>query len=50
MVGSGMFDGLFTGLILIGVAIVLILWGGWEIIDWVFIDDAMKVSNPCSRN
>lgn len=46
MVGKGMFDGLFTGLILIGVAIVLVLWGGWEIIDWLFIDDSIKVSAP----
>jgi hypothetical protein len=46
MVGSGMLDGLVSGLITIGVLIIVVIWGGWELIDWLFIDDAIKVTEP----
>lgn len=37
---------MFTGLILIGLLIGGVLWGSWELIDWIWIDDAIKVSKP----
>ena len=46
MVGSGMLDGVVSGLITIGILIVVVIWGGWELIDWLFIDDAIKVAEP----
>ena len=46
MVGSGMLDGVVSGLITIGILIVVVIWGGWELIDWLFIDDAIKVTEP----
>lgn len=46
MVGSGMLNGLASGLITIGILIVVVIWGGWEIIDYFFIDDAIKVTEP----
>lgn len=39
-------SGMFTGLILIGLLIGGVLWGSWELIDWIWIDDAIKVSKP----
>jgi hypothetical protein len=39
-------DGVVGGLIFMGLLMTAILWGGWEIIDWLFIDDAIKVSKP----
>ncbi len=46
MVGGNMFDGLFRGLIIIGLLIGGALWGGWELVDWLFIDDAIKTTEP----
>lgn len=39
-------EGLVPGLIIIGILICLILWGSWELIDLLFIDDAIRVSKP----
>ena len=39
-------DGLISALIIFGVLIGAALWGAWELIDWLFIDDAIKVSKP----
>ena len=41
-----MFDGLFSGLIIGGLIIGLAVWGCWELVDWLIIDDAIKVSSP----
>lgn len=41
-----MLDGLVSGLITIGILIVVVIWGGWELIDWLFIDDVIKVTEP----
>jgi hypothetical protein len=46
MVGPGMLDGLFTGLVMFGVIIVASIWGCWELIDLFFIDDAIRTSTP----
>ncbi len=46
MVGGNMMDGLVQGLIIIGCLIVGCIWGCWELIDWLWIDDAIKVSKP----
>ena len=40
------FSALFYSLVLLGAAIVLSIWGGWEVIDWLCIDDVIKVSKP----
>lgn len=33
-------------LIWFGAFIVLMIWGAWELVDWLWIDDAIKVSKP----
>lgn len=33
-------------LIWFGAAIILALWGSWELVDWLFIDDSIKSSTP----
>lgn len=33
-------------LIWFGAFIVLMLWGAWELVDWLWIDDSIKVSKP----
>ena len=40
------FDGVFTALVVGGLLIGLILWGAWELIDLIFIDDAIKTTSP----
>jgi CHASE2 domain-containing sensor protein len=40
------FDGVITALIIIGMVIVATLWGFWELIDWLFIDDAIRSTEP----
>lgn len=32
--------------ILFGFLIGLCMWGAWELVDWLFIDDAIRVSEP----
>jgi hypothetical protein len=39
-------SGMFTTLILLGAGIVLAIFGCWELIDLIWIDDAIKVSKP----
>jgi hypothetical protein len=33
-------------LVWFGFAICLCIWGCWELIDWLFIDDAIRVTTP----
>ena len=40
------FDGVFTALVVGGLFIGLVLWGAWELIDLIFIDDAIKTTSP----
>jgi hypothetical protein len=40
------FDGVFTALLVGGLFIGLVLWGAWELIDLIFIDDAIKTTSP----
>lgn len=40
------FKGMFTTVVFFGAFIVAILWGAWEFIDWMWIDDAIRVSEP----
>ena len=35
------FDGVFTALVVGGLFIGLAVWGAWELIDLIFIDDAI---------
>ena len=39
-------SGAFYGLLLLGALIIAGTWGMWELIDWLFIDDAIRVSEP----
>jgi hypothetical protein len=39
-------DGLFSALVIFGLIIGGVYWVGWELIDWLWIDDAIKVSKP----
>lgn len=40
------FDGLVPMLIGIGVFAMATIWGCWELVDLIFIDDAIRVSTP----
>ena len=43
----GSLDGVFTALVVVvGLFIGLVLWGAWELIDLIFIDDAIKTTSP----
>lgn len=35
-------DGLVPTLVGFGIVIALALWGCWELIDWLWIDDAIR--------
>lgn len=35
-------NGIGTVIVLLCVLCVVIFWGGWELIDWLFIDEAIK--------
>lgn len=39
-------DGIVETLIGFGIFIALCIWGCWELVDYFFIDDAIKVSTP----
>ncbi len=39
-------SGAFYGMIMLGILIVAAIWGMWELIDWLFIDDAIRVAEP----
>lgn len=40
------FSRIISTLIVMGIVIGLLLWGGYELIDWLFIDDAIIVEQP----
>lgn len=40
------FGNLFLALVLFGALIMGAIWGCWELIDWLWIDDAIKVTEP----
>jgi hypothetical protein len=42
----GDLSGVFTTLMVLCVCIGLAVWGCWELIDWIWIDDAIKVTKP----
>lgn len=42
----GNLDGLVPTLVGFGVVIALALWGCWELIDWLLIDDAIRSTTP----
>jgi hypothetical protein len=44
--GAPNLDGLIPGLIVLGMLIVAAVWGVWELVDWLFIDDAIRVTEP----
>lgn len=39
-------DGLFTSLIIFGAAIVLAIWGIVGLVDWIWVDDGIRVDKP----
>mgnify|MGYP003122407213 FL=1 len=39
-------EGLVSAIVVICVFCLVVFWGGWELIDWLWIDDAIKVSKP----
>lgn len=39
-------DGIVTVLVGFGIAIALAIWGCWELIDWIWIDDAIRTTTP----
>jgi hypothetical protein len=39
-------DGLVPALIGFGAFCVLVIWGIWSLIDWIWIDDAIKSPTP----
>jgi hypothetical protein len=42
MDGSGIGEGLVTAVIMLCILSVAVLWGGWELIDWLLIDDTIE--------
>jgi hypothetical protein len=43
---EGIGKGLGTAIVFLCVLCVCIFWGGYELVDWVFIDDAIKTTEP----
>ena len=39
-------DGLIKAIVVLCIGCVVVFWGGWELIDWLFIDDAIKTTSP----
>lgn len=39
-------DGLVPTLVGFGIVIALALWGCWELIDWLWIDGAIRSTTP----
>lgn len=39
-------EGLITAIVILCICCVVVFWGGWELIDWLFIDDAIKTTQP----
>lgn len=37
-----MFDGLMWSLILFGALVIAVIWGCWELVDWLWIDDGIE--------
>jgi hypothetical protein len=43
---EGIGKGLGIAAVFLCIISVAVLWGGWELIDWFFIDDAIRTSQP----
>ena len=43
---NGIGEGLIQAIVLLCIGCVVLFWGGWELIDWLFIDDAIKTTKP----
>lgn len=43
---SGIGEGLIKAIVILCIGCVVVFWGGWELIDWLFIDDAIKTTQP----
>lgn len=46
MVGSNILGELFCGVLVIGLVVGFGCWGLWEIIDCLWVDDTIRVSQP----
>ncbi|MGL5713289.1 MAG: hypothetical protein ACRCX2_09745 [Paraclostridium sp.] len=40
------FENLILGLMLLGALTVGVIWGCWELVDYLWIDDVIKVTKP----
>jgi hypothetical protein len=40
------FKGLVSFLISVGIVFTFLFWSGWELIDYLFIDDVIRVTEP----
>ena len=43
---EGIGKGIGFVMILLCVVSVLIFWGGYELVDWIFVDDSIRSSEP----
>jgi hypothetical protein len=43
---EGIGEGLGTAIVFLCIVCVIVFWGGYELVDWVFIDDAIKTTEP----
>ena len=41
---EGIGKGLGTAIVVLCVCCVLVFWGGYELVDWLFIDDAIRTT------
>jgi len=42
----GNLNGVISTLIVFGICIGLALWGVWALVDWLWIDDAIRSATP----
>ncbi len=43
---GGIGDGMGSAIVILCIACVAVFFGGWELIDYFFIDDAIKTTQP----
>lgn len=43
---EGIGKGLGTVIVVLCIFCVVVFWGGWELIDWLFIDDVIRTTEP----
>ena len=43
---EGIGEGFLQSIIILCIICVLLFWGGYELVDWLFIDHAIKTTEP----